>query len=193
MDPVPDVVVPVAPWGAVPPAPEVVVPGFVAPGVVVPGVVVPGVVVPGVVVPGVVVPGVVVPGVVAPGVVVPGVVPVPAAAGAVIVRVTGGGAGPEPRASLTSAAASTPRSSAAMTIAAATGAFQLGVADRRVCAAAPQCRHQSWSVCRFEPHSGQASAGAAPAGPTELAVENEGSAPAGVDAAAGWADRLTAG
>jgi hypothetical protein len=128
------------------------VPGVVVPVVPVVGVVpvvcvvpvVPVVpVAPGVLAGGVEAPGVVVPGVVVAGVVVPGLVVVPAAAGAVIVFVTAGGAGPGPRASFTSEAARTPKSSAPITIAAATGAFQLGVADRRVCAAAPQCRHQS--------------------------------------------------
>ena len=190
----PEVVVP-----PVPPAPElpVLVPVPALPvdpvWVVVPGVVAPGVVVPGVVAPGVVVPGVVAPGVVVPGVVVPGVV-VPAALGAVITVVAAGGAGPGPRASFTSAAARTPSSSAATTIATASGAFQLGVADRRVWAAAPQYRHQSWSVCSGEPHSGHASEGAAPVGPTEPTGETEGSAPAGVaEAAAGCPGQLTAG
>ena len=128
-----------------------------------------------------------------PGVVVPGAV-VPAAAGAVIVLVTVGGAGPGPRASFTRAAARTPSSSAATTIATARGAFQFGVADSLVWAAAPQCRHQSWSGCSGDEHSGQASARAAPAGPPGLAGENAGSAPAGVaEAAAGCAGQLTAG
>jgi hypothetical protein len=119
--------------------------------------------------PGVAVaPGVVVAGAgpvgVAPGAVdvapgVAGVVAVVgAAAGVVTVVVTGGLVDePEPPASLTSAAASTPSASTAITATVAAGARQLGVAARRVRAAAPQFRHQSCSGSSGAPHSGHVS------------------------------------
>jgi hypothetical protein len=145
------VVVPVRPvWELVVLSVGVVAPGAVVlPGVVAPGTVAPGVA-PGVVVPGTVVPGVVPPGTVAPGVVAPGVVVVDVgkvAAGAVItVLVTASVVEPEePPASLTRAAASTPRDSAVTTASVMTGAFQVGDAARRVRAAAPQRRHHSCS------------------------------------------------
>jgi hypothetical protein len=117
------------------------VPG-VAPGVV--GAVVPPRPVPGVV--GVV--GVVVVGI-APGVV--GVV-------AVIVVVTAGSVlvVPGPLLSLTSAAASTPSASVAITAIATIGAFQLVGAASRVRAAAPQLRHHSCWGSSAAPHRGQA-------------------------------------
>jgi hypothetical protein len=124
----------------------VVAPGVaVAPEVVVPGTVVPGMVVPGMVVARVVVPGTVAPGVVAPGVVVADVGRV--ASGAVItVLVMASVVEPEESpASLTRAAASTPRDSAVTTASVRTGAFQVGDAARRVRAAAPQRRHHSCS------------------------------------------------
>ncbi len=77
--------------------------------------------------------------------------------GAVTVRVTGAGAGPESPASFTSAAARTASARAATTATATIGAFQPGAAARRVRAAAPQCRHHSWSPASGAPHSGQAS------------------------------------
>jgi hypothetical protein len=97
----------------------------------------------------------------APGVVdvAPGVAVVVAAAGVVTVIVTGGLVDePEPPASLTSAAASTPRASTAITATVTAGARQLGVAARRVRAAAPQFRHQSCSESSGAPHSGHVSA-----------------------------------
>jgi len=117
-------------------------PGAVAAGVVCVGVdvgIVGVLAVPGVVAPPV---AVVVAGgkVAAPGTVAVGVV---VAAGVVTVLVDGVGAGPESPASLTSAAASTPRASATVTAIVAAGAFQFGVAARRVRAAAPHCRHHS--------------------------------------------------
>jgi hypothetical protein len=154
-----------------------VAPGVVAPGVVPVGDVAPGVLVPGVVVPGVVVPGVVVPGVLVAGALAPGIVVVGAtgtlAAGAVVIVVVAVLAEPDPSASLTNAAASTPSASAATTASDAIGAFQLGVAARRVRAAAPQAMHQSWSGCRAVPQSGHASltlARGGTAAPDELAA-----------------------
>jgi hypothetical protein len=143
------------------------------PGVTVPVAVVPvpvvGVLAPGVAVVGVA-PGVAVVAVLAPGVAVVGVVVVAGvvgvtgalAAGAVVtvvvtVVVAGLADELEPPASFTSAAASTPSASAAMAASVAIGIFQLGVAARRVRAAAPQFRHHSCSGCSGEPHSGQAS------------------------------------
>ncbi len=124
----------------------VVAPGADVVGLVAVGVVrvvgVPGVVAPGVV--GAVVPPGPVPDVV--GVVVvgndPGVV---GAVVVVIVLVTGGSVlvVPGPPLSLTSAAASTPSASVAITAIATIGAFQLVGAARRVRAAAPQLRHHS--------------------------------------------------
>jgi hypothetical protein len=67
---------------------------------------------------------------------------------------------PELPASLTSAAASTPSASTATTTTAMVGAFQFGGGARRVRAAAPQRRHQSWSGCSGAPHSGQESTSA---------------------------------
>lgn len=73
-----------------------------------------------------------------PGVALVGVTGALAAGAVVTVVVTGAAPEPEPPASLTSAAASTPSASTATTAIAATGPFQLGVAARRVRAAAPQ-------------------------------------------------------
>ncbi len=68
------------------------------------------------------------------------------AVGAVVtVVVRGAGALPEPPASLTRAAASTPSDSATTTASTAIGAFQLGEVASRVRAAAPQLRHHSCS------------------------------------------------
>lgn len=135
-----------------------------APGVELPvvGVIVVGV--PGVLAPRtpVVALGAVAPGTAAPGVTVVGT-PGTAAVGVVLlaavvtVVVTEAAVDPDPPASLTSAAASTPSASAAITATVAIGAFQLGVAARRVRAAAPQRRHQSCSGDRGVPQSGQAS------------------------------------
>jgi hypothetical protein len=149
----------------------VLVPVLVSPGVVVVaaplGVTAPGVVLGTVTPPlGVVVTPVVVvtPGTVAVGVVavpgataVVGVTGVLAAGAATVVVVVGAALDPEPPASLTSAAASTPSASTAITAIAAIGPFQLGVAASRVRAAAPQRRHQSWSGFSGAPHNGQAS------------------------------------
>jgi hypothetical protein len=83
------------------------------------------------------------------GVVIVGVVAVTVgtmtAAGVVVVmvRVVAGPSAPEPPASFTSAAASTPRESTTTTIAIVRGAFQLGDAASRVRAAAPQLKHHS--------------------------------------------------
>ena len=90
----------------------------------------------------VVAPGSTAPGVLVAGAAAVGVNGVLALAGPVVVIVVVA-VELEPPASLTSAAASTPRASAAVTAIAVTGAFQLGVAERRVRAAAPQRRHQS--------------------------------------------------
>ena len=81
-----------------------------------------------------------------------------AGAATVIVLVTGGGvvAVLEPPLSLTSAAASTPSESTAITAIATIGALQFGGAARRVRAAAPQLRHHSCSGSSGAPHSGQA-------------------------------------
>jgi hypothetical protein len=156
--------------------PAVPVPVLVSPGVVVvaapPGVTAPALVVGtitpplgvvagpvGVVAPGTVAAGVV--GVLAPGTtaVVVGVAGVTGvlAAGAATVVVVVAALDPEPPASLTSAAASTPSASTAMIAIAAIGPFQLGVAASRVRAAAPQRRHQSWSGFSGAPQSGHAS------------------------------------
>jgi hypothetical protein len=86
-----------------------------------------------------------------------GVTAVLAAGAATVVVVVGAALDPEPPASLTSAAASTPSASTATTAIAAIGPFQLGVAASRVRAAAPQRRHQSWSGFSGAPHSGHAS------------------------------------
>lgn len=61
----------------------------------------------------------------------------------VMVRVVAGPSAPEPPASFTRAAASTPRESTTTTTAIVRGAFQLGDAASRVRAAAPQFRHHS--------------------------------------------------
>jgi hypothetical protein len=150
----------------------VLVPVLVSPGVVVvaaPLGVTPAGVVLGTLTPplGVVVTplGVVAAGTVAAGVVAPpgatavvvGVTGVLATGAATVVVVVGAALDPEPPASLTSAAASTPSASTAITAIAAIGPFQLGVAASRVRAAAPQRRHQSWSGFSGAPHNGQAS------------------------------------
>src|SRR5664280_1165459 len=140
----------VPPGPAVPPAPVVVV----APGVFV---VPPGVLVVGVLAPGTAAPGVVAAGVVAaPGAGVVGAAGV-LAAGVVMVVVAGAEEELESPASLTSAAARTASASAAMTATVAIGPFQLGVAARRVRAAAPQLRHQSCSGLSGVLQSGHAS------------------------------------
>jgi hypothetical protein len=101
--------------------------------------------------PGAVAP-VLAPGVSAPGVVVAG----PVAAGVVVGAVAAAGAVatvvvaelrlvPSLPASLTRAAASTPNDSAVTTATTMIGVFQLGDAERRVRAAAPQRRHHSCS------------------------------------------------
>ena len=135
------------------PAGAVVAPGEIVVGV--PGV--PGV--PGVTAP-VVVGTTAPPRPVAPvaPVVVVGIAPGSAGAAVVIVLVTGGGvvAVLEPPLSLTSAAASTPSASTAITAIATIGAFQFVGAARRVRAAAPQLRHHSCSGSSGAPHSGQA-------------------------------------
>jgi hypothetical protein len=66
----------------------------------------------------------------------------------------------KPPPSLTKEAASTASASAATTATAMIGAFQFEDAARRVRAAAPQRRHQSWSGCSGEPQSGQRSTSA---------------------------------
>jgi hypothetical protein len=63
-------------------------------------------------------------------------------------------------ASFTKEAASTASASAATTATAMIGAFQFEDAARRVRAAAPQRRHQSWSGCSGEPQRGQMSTSA---------------------------------
>lgn len=137
----PGVVVVAAPLGATPPA---VVVGTLTPPL---GVVVPGTPVAGVV--GVLTPGT------APAVV--GAAGALAAGATTVVVVVAAALDPESPASLTSAAASTPSASKAITAIVAIGVFQLGVAASRVRAAAPQRRHQSWSGFSGAPHSGQAS------------------------------------
>jgi len=142
----PGVVVVAAPFGATPPA--VVVVGTITPPL---GVVAGPLV--GVLTPGTLVAGAV--GVLATvGVAADAGV---LAAGAATVVVVVATLDPEPPASLTSAAASTPSASTATTAIAAIGPFQLGVAASRVRAAAPQRRHQSWSGFSGAPHSGHAS------------------------------------
>jgi hypothetical protein len=71
------------------------------------------------------------------------VVGVRALAAVVTVRVVAGAELSEPPASLTSAAASTPRERTATTNAVTRGAFQFGDAASRVRAAAPQVKHHS--------------------------------------------------
>jgi len=141
-------VVVAAPLGATPPA---VVVGTLTPplGVVVTPLVL---VAPGTLVAGVV--GVLTLGTAA---VVVGAAGVLAAGAATVVVAVAAVLEPEPPASLTSAAASTPSASTATTAIVAIGVFQLGVAASRVRAAAPQRRHQSWSGFSAAPHSGQAS------------------------------------
>jgi hypothetical protein len=79
-------------------------------------------------------------------------------AGTVIVVVIAGGACGvgEPALSLTSAAASTPNATAAITAIATIGARQLAGAARRVRAAAPQVKHHSWAGSSGAPQSGHA-------------------------------------
>jgi hypothetical protein len=105
--------------------------------------------------------GVLAPGGAIVGALAPGVVPVGVAGalavGVVVTVVVAGVVEPEPPASLTSAAASTPSAIAATTASTAIGVFQLGVAARRVRAAAPQAMHQSCSACSAAPHSGHVS------------------------------------
>ena len=96
-------------------------------------------------------------GVVVVGTVAVGTVAVGVTAGLVTVIVVGTVVEcPEPPASLTSAAASTPSASATITASAITGVFQEGDAASRVRAAAPQCRHHSCSGASAAPHSGHA-------------------------------------
>jgi hypothetical protein len=83
-----------------------------------------------------------------------------AGAGVVTVLVIAAGLAPESPASFTSAAASTPTASTTTAARAAAGAPQLGDPAKRVRAAAPQCRHQSCSRCRAEPHTGHDSGAA---------------------------------
>jgi hypothetical protein len=89
---------------------------------------------------------------------------------------------PEFPASLTKAAASTASESAHTTATEMIGAFQFGDAARRVRAAAPQRRHQSWSVCSGAPHSGHESTWApapvAPAAPVDRPICGSGGAEA---------------
>lgn len=115
-----------------------------------------------------VLPGAGLPGAVAVGVEVLGTVAVvvvwtaaPAGNAFVTVVVLAGAAEPEPPASFTNAAASTPNDSTAATAATSRGALQLGDAARRVRAAAPQRRHHSCSACSGAPHNGHASVGSA--------------------------------
>jgi hypothetical protein len=117
---------------------------------------------------GTVVPGVLVAGVLVRGVLVAGVLAAPAAAaGAVAVLVIAGVFAaelPELPASETSAALSAPRESRITALSAITGARQLGIAARRVRAAAPHRRHHSCSACNGAPHSGHPSMGGVDAG-----------------------------
>lgn len=113
------------------------------PGVL--GVLVPGAVAVGVLTLGVLAVGVLVVGVLAPGATVLVVGGVMAAGAVVIVLVTATEPEPELPVSFTSAAASTPSDSATTLASTAIGTFQLGVAARRVRAAAPQFRHHSCS------------------------------------------------
>ncbi len=126
--------------------------GAVALDVLAPGLPVVGVLAPGAAVAGVLVVGALVLG--AAVAVVRGVV---AAGAAVTVLVTAIELEPELPVSFTSAAASTPSDSAMTLASTAIGIFQLGVAAKRVRAAAPQFRHHSCSGCSGAPHSGQAS------------------------------------
>jgi protein-disulfide isomerase len=117
----------------------VVAVGVLAPGVPVVGVLVaPGVVVAGV--PGAVVAGV--PGAVVAALSVTGVLATGAVLSTVVATVE---SELEPPLSFTSAAASTPSESAATLASTAIGTLQLGVAARRVRAAAPQFKHHSCS------------------------------------------------
>ncbi len=190
--------------------PGVALCGASAPGVVAPrGEVAPGVA-PGVSAPGaLVLPGVLVPGASAPGAVVVGVVGalVPGAVGAVapvagvvtvLVMVVGGSAS-DPPASFTKEAASTPNASTITAASPISGPRQLGVEARRVRAAAPQCRHQSWLLPSGEPHNGHSSVarGGAPvcagAGETAAALTPAWTsrrwARPGLDARSAWAAR----
>jgi hypothetical protein len=115
--------------------------GVLAAGVVAVGVLAPGVPVVGVVVaPGVVVAGV--PGAVVAALGVTGVLATGAVLSTVVATVE---SELEPPLSFTSAAASTPSESAATLASTAIGTLQLGVAARRVRAAAPQFKHHSCS------------------------------------------------
>jgi hypothetical protein len=125
----------------------VVVETPVVAGVLVLGVLVAGVLVLGMLVVGTLVPGVVV--LVAGGIVAAGVVVIVLTIAVVVES--------ESPVSFTMAAASTPSDSATTLASTAIGIFQLGVAARRVRAAAPQFRHHSCSGCSGAPHSGQAS------------------------------------
>ncbi len=106
-----------------------------------------------------------VPGVTAPVVVV-GIAPATVGGVATVIVVVEGAIAlvvPEPPLSLTSAAASTPSASAAVTAIAMIGAFQFVGAARRVRAAAPQFRHHSCAGSSGAPHNGQAASTGGPA------------------------------
>jgi hypothetical protein len=118
------------------------------PVLTVPTLVPPPGVAPGAVAPPAVAPGVAAPGAVVPGAVVVGTAGLPSAgavaAGAVVrVLVTRVVVESELPARSTSAAVNTPSESATRATIAAIGLLQLGVAARRVRAAAPQRRHHS--------------------------------------------------
>jgi hypothetical protein len=101
------------------------------------------------------------PGIVVAGALVAGVLAAPrGAAGAATVLVATGvlvAEAPELPASDTSAALSAPRESTITALSAITGARQLGIAARRVRAAAPHRRHHSCSASSGAPHSGHPS------------------------------------
>jgi hypothetical protein len=154
-------------------APVVPVAGVVAVGVAAPPVVLAGAIVvgvPGMTAPvfaGVVVSGVSVVGV--PGATVPvvvGIVPATVGVIATVIVVVTGATGFavvfEPPLRWTSAAASTPSASAAITAIDAIGALQFVGAASRVRAAAPQFRHHSCAVSNEAPHSGQAASTGGP-------------------------------
>jgi hypothetical protein len=122
-----------------------------------PGVLVLGVLVAGALVAGVLALGVLVVGMLTPGVVVLDAGGIAVVGAVVIVLTIAVVVEPESPVSCTTAAASTPSDSAATLASTAIGIFQLGVAARRVRAAAPQFRHHSCSGCSGAPHSGQAS------------------------------------
>ena len=106
-----------------------------------------------------------VPGVTAPVVVV-GIAPATVGGVATVIVVVEGAIAlvvPEPPLSLTSAAASTPSASVAITAIATIGAFQFVGAARRVRAAAPQFRHHSCAGSSGAPHNGQAASTGGPA------------------------------